>query len=77
MISNPRMTYVQVDGQEYGVTWQDRGDHRHLKVFRDGKLLGFKNHGLLVDTGYGVIRWVIRGILGKVKFQNEFNKTKT
>ncbi len=77
MISNPKMTYVSVDGQEYGITWQDRGDHRHLKVFKDGKLLGFKNHGLLVDTGYGVLRWVIRAILRGVKFQNGFNKTKT
>jgi hypothetical protein len=77
LIDNPKMSYVSVDGQEYGVTWQDRGDHRHVKIFKSGHLLGFKNQGLLVDTGYGVIRWIIRAIHKKVQFKNEFNKTKT
>ena len=75
-VDNPRMSYVTVDKQVYGLTWQDRGDHKHLKIFKDGKLLGFKNFALRTDTDLGVITWTIRAILSGVKFTNEFNKTK-
>jgi hypothetical protein len=76
MIDNPKMQYVIVDGIEYGMTWQDRGNHMHLKLFKDGKFLCFKNHGLMVDDGYGVLRWIVRARLMGVRFKNEFNNTK-
>jgi hypothetical protein len=76
-IENPKMRWVTIDGEMYGVLWQDRGDHRHLKIFKGSRLMGFKNQGLAVDTGYGVVRWVVRAMHKGIKFNNEFNRTKT
>lgn len=75
-VENRLMSYIAVDNQQYGLVWQDRGDHRHLKVFKDGKLLGFRNFALVGDANTGVITWVIRAMLNGVEFPNEFNKTK-
>jgi hypothetical protein len=76
-MENPLMSYITVDETQYGIIWQDRGDHKHLKIFKDNKLLGFKNFALRTDTSDGTITWTIRALLNGVKFKNEFNKTKT
>jgi hypothetical protein len=77
-IENPRMSYIRVDGLPYGFIWQDRGDHLHLKVFfESGRLIGFKNFSIGVDTGDGVVSWTIRRLMCGVKFTDGFDKTKT
>ena len=66
VIENPKMTYTDVDGIQYGLVWFDRGDHFHLKVFKDGRLLGFKNLKFGVDLGNGTVTWAVRSVLGRI-----------
>lgn len=75
VIENPKMTYIKVDGIQYGLVRFDRGDHFHLKVFKEGKLLGFKNLKFGVDTEYGTIAWAVRSVSRRVS--NGLIKEKT
>jgi len=71
IVENPKMTYATVDRTRYGLVWFDRGDHFHLKVFKDNRLLGFKNLTLNVEMGDATVAWAVRSI---VRARNESQK---
>ena len=58
-----KMIPVRVDGTEFEVTWHDYGSFTKLRVYQNGKALGFKDFPLTTDQGQGIIEYSVRSLL--------------
>lgn len=54
---------IEIENQHYDVVWQDLGSKKRLIVLQGNRTLGFKEFGILVDEGLGVIEHTIKAIL--------------
>lgn len=60
---NPKTIPVIVDGMEFAIIWMDYGSFMRLRVFRNDKVLGYKDFPLTTDTGQGVIEYTVRSLV--------------
>lgn len=58
-----RMSSVIAYGKQFFVQWQEMGNMRRLNVYlASGALLGFRDLPLPVDTGDGVVEYIVKSI---------------
>lgn len=54
---------LTVDGEQYKVTVQDFGSHWKLRVYHNGRVLGFRDHPHRVTPDVGVLTFTVRSIV--------------
>lgn len=54
---------LKVDGTNFELTVQDYSTHWKVRVYQDGKVIGFKDYPIAVQIDSGVMTYVVRSIL--------------
>lgn len=62
---NSKPLKIDIGNQQYEVVWQDLGSGKRLIVLQGDRTVGFKDFGLLVDEGQGVVEHTIKAILNE------------
>ena len=62
MISNDRMPLF-VDGTQFELTVQDYSTHWKVRVYRDGKVLGYKDLPIATSLDNSVLIYTIRTMI--------------
>lgn len=58
-----RMIPLKVDGTSYQLTVQDFGTHWKLRVYRNDRMIGFKDHPIRVSINEAVMSYTVRQIV--------------
>jgi hypothetical protein len=62
LYDNGRMQ-LKVYGAVFGLTTQDYGTYWKVRVYQDGKVIGFKDYPIRVELTQVTFEWIVRSIL--------------
>lgn len=62
-MSRLQMVPITVNGTDFELTTEDLGSYFKVSVYKDGKYLGTRQIGHLVDTEIGTMRYIVKSIL--------------